>query len=630
MKANVLRPIAVWCLLACSGLVWAEMATPANKPFEPASRMSHYAATFQVAEDGASVEEREWSLRVVKARAVARAKQASVSYSTRAQTVEVLKAYTLKADGRRIEVPKDQHKTASNRDTDPAAALLLERTTLTVEFPEVAVGDTVVFAYRLSAKEPLFAGQVSINERFSKYEAYDDVKIKVDAPIALWNSYQVSELREVQKVAKDGRKIIEWAWDNKDPQPSKRKNFSVHDVEQDPGFALSSFKRHADIAKVYGEKAKPMVVVNARVKKLAKEIVKNKTAPRAVARALYEWVALNIAYVPQGIELGSVAPRSLDVILDSRMGDAKDHATLLQALLSAKGITSTQALINSGSGYRLSTVPVVASVNHVINYISSLQLFLDSTSQATPFGMLPFADEDKPVLLVDGHQEGLKTPIQPIGANQQTMTTKVRISEDGSAKGEVKVALKGLFAVNAREKMRNVLPEQESELVFNYFFGGGYEGRGTFTKENTKVLRDTFGYATQFEVKGMFPKVGEGTFTIHPMFYSESPVADYLEAATLPVEEHAEVTCASGRSIEEYTLELPARMTVVSLPKDVKLESEFLSYSASYQLKSTTLTVKRVFDDRSKGNVCSPAVAKAYQQFAQQAAPDAKAQVVIK
>ncbi|MES2090422.1 MAG: DUF3857 domain-containing protein, partial [Pseudomonadota bacterium] len=296
MKANVLRPIAVWCLLACSGLAWADTAAPAAKLPEPASRMSHYAATFTVAEDGSSVEEREWSLTVLKARALVRAKQASVSYSTRTQAVEVLKAYTLKPDGRRIDVPKEQYKIET----------IADKASLTVAFPEVMVGDTVVFAYRLSIKEPLFSGHFSINERFQKSEAYDDVKIKVDAPIALWNSYQARELREVQKTAQDGRKVIEWAWDNKEPQPNVRKNFSVYDVEQEPGLAFSSFKRHADIAKAYSERAKPAAVVTARVKALAKDIVKRKTAPREVARALYDWVAQNIALVGNGIELGSV------------------------------------------------------------------------------------------------------------------------------------------------------------------------------------------------------------------------------------------------------------------------------------------------------------------------------------
>lgn len=587
--------------------------------------MSHYSAIYTVADDGSGVEERESAMLVLNEADLAQASSAVLSYSPEFQNAEVLKAYTLKRDGRRIDVPKSGYHVGNIGSADQ-----MGRTVLTVAFPELAVGDTAVYAFRVTAKEPIFPRQFSLDKRFQVAEAYDDVKIKIDAPIALWGSYKANELREVHKVEKGGRRVIEWAWDNKEPRANKRTNFSVYDDEQEPGLAFSTFTRHVDIAKAYGERAKPKALVSVRVKTLADEIAKGKTAPRDVARALYDWVVLNIGVEGEGIVLGSVVPRDLDTTLDKRVGDAKDHAALLQALLSAKGIRSTQALLNGDSSYVVSQVPVVARMNHVINYIPSLKLFLDSTAQATPFGMLPFSVEDKPVFLVDGHQEGLKTPIQPVGANQQTMTTKVRIYEDGSAKGEVQVRLTGMHAVNSRIKMRNISVDQEPVLVQTYFRGGGYAGDGSFSRDELTVLDDAFGYSAKFEVKGMFPKIGAGAFIVQPMFFSESPVADYLEAATLPVEEHAHVTCSSSRSVEKYTYELPARMTVVSLPKDVNIKSEFLSYSASYQLKGRTLTVKRVFDDRSKGNVCSPAVAKAYQQFAQQAAPDAKAQVVIK
>lgn len=67
----------------------------------------------------------------------------------------------------------------------------------------------------------------------------------------------------------------------------------------------------------------------------------------AEARALYDWVATHITYAGNCIGIGAVVPRDLPFVLDNRMGDCKDHATLLQALLAARGIKSTQALVNA-------------------------------------------------------------------------------------------------------------------------------------------------------------------------------------------------------------------------------------------------------------------------------------------
>ena len=53
-------------------------------------------------------------------------------------------------------------------------------------FPDVEVGDTVVFAYRIVQATPMFPGHFSVAHVFSRYAAYDDVSIKVIAPASLW------------------------------------------------------------------------------------------------------------------------------------------------------------------------------------------------------------------------------------------------------------------------------------------------------------------------------------------------------------------------------------------------------------------------------------------------------------
>ena len=82
-----------------------------------------------------------------------------------------------------------------------------------------------------------------------------------------------------------------------------------------------------------------------------------KARPRERARLLYEWVSRNITYGGNCIGVGAVVPRDLDVVLDNRMGDCKDHATLLQSLWSAAGLRSEQVLVNAGEQYDLARRP---------------------------------------------------------------------------------------------------------------------------------------------------------------------------------------------------------------------------------------------------------------------------------
>ncbi|RZI85210.1 MAG: DUF3857 domain-containing protein [Rubrivivax sp.] len=624
MKFNPLQTLmtmAFGLTLAASSMADA----PAPSALEqPATRVIRYTADYTVNLNGTSREEHEVALAVQRADAVAPASKSTVSYTPGAQQVEVIEAYTRKPDGRQVPVPK-----AGLIDAPDGAS---GRQALTVSFPDVAVGDAVVMRYRLTTIKPMFPGHFSLHESFPKTVAYDEVKIRIDAPAALWAQHQARDLRQVQSLEKDGRQIKEWAWDNKLPTPPQPERHTGYEHEQDAGLAFSTFRDHAALARAYGEQVRPKAQPSKQVTALAQTIVKEAKArsPREMARALYDWVNLNIGDAGECLTGGSVVPHDLDQVLARREGDCKDHATLLQALLAAQGIHSTQALLNTGNYYGLNPLPLPSGVNHVINHIPSLAVFADPMADSVPFGMLPFADEGKPVLLAEGYQAGLKTPVAPVGFNRQHMLTDVAIQPDGSAQGSVKVDLRGAFAVNARLRVRKLSKAQDDALVKGFFESAGQVGSGTLVKDDPLALRDTYGYQARFNAKHWLKLPGPGAFTIAPLFYSESPIADYLAAATQPVNESTETACFSGLSIEEYRYRLPAGLRITQLPKDVKLDGGTLSYSATYRLKGRLLTVKRVFDDRTVGNLCSPAMAKAYQQFAAKAVPDATAQVVFK
>ncbi|MBA4110795.1 MAG: hypothetical protein C0487_14515 [Leptothrix sp. (in: Bacteria)] len=623
LKSNHLQAMVLVGTLAMSSGLWAAEAASAPSP---TSRVTNYAVSYTVNPDGSHLEDRAWSMAVLTPGMVAEAGRTSVLYDRQWQKVKVTEAYTRKADGRRLKVPKSGFKDAPDATSG--------QQDLGIEFPNVEVGDTVVLAYRVTTRKPLLAGHFSVNESFPKTDSYGDVRIKVDVPAGMWSQDQARDFREVRRSEKAGRKVVEWAWRNEQPLASAPPRLSGHAQEEEAGVLFSTFRSQGDLAKAYGVPAQAKATVTPKVRQLADQITQDSQAktPSDVAKALYEWVTLNIATttaVPC-LRLGSMVPRDVDAVLAQRTGDCKDHATVLQALLKAKGIASTQALINAGTAYGLPKVPVVSAVNQVINHIPSLNLYLDTTSDSVPFGMLPFGDEGKPVLLVEGHQDGLKTPVSPVGFNQQVMKTEVIVQPDGSASGTVDVALRGLFAVHARMRLRQLTQVQAANMVKTFFESGGQKGSGSMVKDNARALRDTYGYRTQFKVDSWVKLPGPGSFAITPMFYSESPVADYVAAASQPVVEGAETSCSSGHSIEEYRYQLPANMTIEQVPKDVKLDSATLSYSATYQFKDQVLTVKRVFDDRTVGNVCTAAHAQVYKDFAAQAVPDSTTKVVFK
>jgi len=619
--------------LACAAVLQSSYAQAQPAPGEPIelySRILRYNTLYTINPDGSHEETREWEVKILKEQAVERMKRASISYSTSIQTAKVLAAYTRKADGRRVDVPESNYQVDASGGREAGQPAFSDITSMQVIFPEVAVGDSVVFSYKLTNKEPMFPGHFSVVESVPAYSAYDAMSIRIDAPAALWTQYSVNGMTEAQKTEKDGRKLYEWTYSNPNPVRPKRTNWSVYDLEKEPSLFFSTFRDYAEIAEGYGARARPRAAVTPRVQKLADEIAGGKKEPREAARALYDWVAVNIHYAGNCIGLGAVVPRDLDFVLDNRLGDCKDHATLLQALLAARGIKSAQALVNSGSSYRLAKVPVVSMVNHVITYLPEFDLYADSTSDDTPFGMLPFGDADKPVLLVDGFRDGARTPPSPVGANEQVMKTHIKIAADGAMSGEVDVSLRGTYAADARSRFRTLDAQTERDFVKNMFRSGGYIGSGSINRDAAAALADTYRYGARFEVKGMLPLPGAGAFNLTPMFFSFAPVSRFAAAANGEEDPAYEGTCGSGRSVEEYVYELPKNMKIISLPPAAKFGNGYLAYAASYTMKGNVLTVKRAVDDRTKGNVCSAKVLLETRDFAVKIFANLKAQVVYK
>jgi hypothetical protein len=591
-------------------------------------RSGFYHVSYVLSDAATATETREWSRTILKASAIPWAKQASVSYSTSVQNAEILEAYTRKADGRRINVPKDNYQMDINKGRNQDGPVFSDNSSISVVFPDVAVGDTVVFSYRVTEKEAIFPGHFSTTESFPKTAPFDDVRITIDYPDALAVRYEGRGLQEQTSHPAAGYSRVEWTYANPKPLQSERQDYSVLDPEQETGYAFSTFASYADIARAYGVRALPKAAVTPEIKQLAEQIIGAQNSKREQARLLYEWVAKNITYGGNCVGIGAVVPHDISFILSNKMGDCKDHATLLQALLASQGIESDQALINAGSIYSLPRIPVLSNINHVINYLPTFDLYLDSTSDSTPFGMLPWGDRGKPVLHVAHYQDGTRTPT-PRQAQAQMLESRLTVNADGSISGTVDATLKGDAAVGVREWARQLSRNDEDDFVKNAFRAAGTVASGKLIKDDPSAFSDTYHYRIIITKAEKFLKsLHGGSFTLYPLLAGNG-IRGMVPAGP---DEHItyDIACSNGSATETYILSLPKGMKILSIPKNAKVTSSVQSYQASYTLKNHQLTAKRLFEDSTPGSVCGPAISAEYFKLGTKVLDNLQEQVLFK
>jgi len=178
-------------------------------------------------------------------------------------------------------------------------------------------------------------------------------------------------------------------------------------------------------------------------------------------------------------------PHDAETVLTNRLGDCKDHTALFQALLAAKNIESIPVLVNSGSSFKLPPVPTLGVLNHVISYLPGLDLYADSSSEVTPFGLLPMSVSGKPVVHTT-HFTGIRrTPPTDYRANASRMKWFLKYRKTGSAEGETQNEETGILAGGIKAAMALIQPNMEDIIVRNILAGRGYNGNRVPHKART-------------------------------------------------------------------------------------------------------------------------------------------------
>ena len=609
----------------------ARAATP-----EESFKYAKYYDSIVVNADGTQDEKVTVSLTILRADALEGLKQFTIPYSTSAETVDVLEAYTQKPDGHKINADKNNFQLDVNGGRKGAAPAFSDQSSLTVVFPEVSVGDTVTVVYDKKVIKPLFPKMFSSLWTFSRSGIYDDARIHYSIPVSLHAKYESFGLQETENKKENGRQILAWTFKNLTVKKKKFVAEPVEEIGDDPSLAVSSFPSYEAMAKAYGEKANPKAKITKQIQVLADKITKGMATPRDKAKALYDWEIENITYAGNCIGIGAVVPRDLDFVLQNKMGDCKDHATLLQALLKAGGIESTQALIGYNDIYTLPKVPLMSVINHVINYIPGMKMYLDATS-GMPFGYLPMSLSGKPVLLVDGYRKGATTPKYPINLVRLKIDAKVTLTKNGAADGVTTVAESGpLEASQPYEQGRkNLTAETLKEDGEHALEESGYQGSVTYEPVIWDEKTMTYTFSIRYHLDDYVHPGTPGAFDPEPPFSPEyiaasiSPVMEGLTKKDNDQLKHGYV-CHGGFVGENYQYILPKKMNVLAVPEDVTASSTSQTYSSHYALSGRILTVSRELKDAVAGPTCASEMHDSLIPMAKKAWTDLKAQIVYK
>ena len=176
--------------------------------------------------------------------------------------------------------------------------------------------------------------------------------------------------------------------------------------------------------------------------------------------------------------------------------------------------------------------------------------------------------------------------------------------------------------------MRLVPEEQEAFVAKKLMEAQGVHGSASLQKDDPTALIDTYRYGITFNLEEFVTVGAPSGIAVKPVVTSLLPIDGFLHNAyePTPLKPHS---CVGAKSSEEYVLEFPDSLKIVSVPKDFEVSTPIIDYRATYRKSANTLTVRRELIDKTATNVCSPQYAADYKKIMLSIAKDLKSQILL-
>lgn len=319
--------------------------------------------------------------------------------------------------------------------------------------------------------------------------------------------------------------------------------------------------------------------------------------PREKIEVLYRYLQQNTRYISVQLGIGGLQTFDAAYVAARGYGDCKALSNYMCALLKEAGVRALYAWVYAGEG-KTGFVPDFPSdqFNHVIVCVPQQQdtTWLECTSQLLPAGYLSGFTANRPVLLVDETGGRLvRTPDYSVEQNRQLRRINATIDESGNMQaqcftsytGQQQDNLQGMLHALTREKL---LEQLKKGLPLPSYDVGKYECR---------------------EKAGQLPVIDEelhlaahhyATITGKRMFIEPNILNRSIQRITADGPRTSDIRLQFAyRDADTVQIQVPPGYAPEALPKDLRLQNRFGSYTATLRVQDSTITYVRVMERRA-------------------------------
>ncbi|NEO30662.1 MAG: DUF3857 domain-containing protein [Symploca sp. SIO3C6] len=541
------------------------------------------------------------------------------TYYPESQSLELIEAYVIQPDGKKIEVSKDNIFTRPTPESQNAPGFSSSLTT-TVVFPQLQIGSEIFVKWKLIQKTPPLLG-FNIVDSPSFYAQTVKRTVKIIIPDSLELNWKHRGDYAVTAQTRNRQRIITAVIENQPARKPEAAMVSLIDVS--PVFVASSLSSWEEVGKLYWQQEHSKVEVTSEIKELANKITGNKQG-REAARTIYNWIAQNINYVAVYLNQNAgYVPHTSTEILNNGYGDCKDYVVLMRALLKAKGMDSYPVLVHWGGMTRKLPLWTPAQFNHAIIYLPEYNIFANPTSEYASFGMLDQDLEEQLVVIAAEESRTAHIPNTIPNQNHYSLSSTVTLLGDGTVEGESELTFIGTINATIRQIFSGfTTPDQIADNWLAQTPEGGY---------GNLVVSDVNNLDQPMTLQGKWTSplainMGKQTYFSTPLgidFIHLRQLRKYITSG----KRLYPVFVGAMEMNWQYKIKLPQDYKVSHIPGNIDFSNDAGEYTSSYKTDGVYIVVKRHLIINK--NIYSPQEYPAFKELMYKPVNDARSVMVL-
>jgi len=320
--------------------------------------------------------------------------------------------------------------------------------------------------------------------------------------------------------------------------------------------------------------------VSEETENLIKKLVDGVDNPLERAKIVYKFVQDNTRYISVQVGIGGIQPFPADEVDKVKYGDCKGLTNYTRALLKIVGVESyyTEVYASQESQINLEDdfASLLGQANHVILNIpngNDEDIWLECTSQKTPFGFLGDFTDNRDVLVITPEGGKIKhTKKYTTNENQQITKGSFTLLNDGSIDLQSVIVSKGIQYDD--KYWIETQPERDLDLYYKKRWN--YINNLVFNKKEISNNKDSiqFKETITFSATNYSKNVGDRMLFNVNAINRNTEVPDRYRDRKLPLKIYR-----GFKDVDDFEIHLPEDYKIESLPNNVTIENKFGHYS---------------------------------------------------